>query len=229
MDEIDGVSLGTAGEGRPLVVFVEDDLHGETVDARQDSAGDWSDYEVEAYQVVIDEETRVVTASGEELAFADSGLERYMEQEVLVRTSEPFEREVRSDRDGYIMRDQSLLPAVRAEELVVEELGMEHFHAFVTANLLPSGESPLLGLITAEAGSGLDRNYGVNRSHFHREIAAAASDDTARASLLLEDSVAFFQVEEELDPLPQFLLYDADGFIEAYGNWEDLLEAVAAR
>ncbi|WP_026690843.1 hypothetical protein [Alteribacter aurantiacus] len=125
--DIEGALVSSEGSG-VMVLFVEDNVNG-TGFVYPDTTSDVKSYEVEAYRVVVDRETKLIyEETGEELA-ADISQMPYSPlhfftsytDRIAVNVREGFEKEVSIGREKSVFQDSSFLPIYHADEIVFKK------------------------------------------------------------------------------------------------------------
>jgi hypothetical protein len=224
--DMSGRSIGAEETENLFTVFIEDNLGGNELTSVRNSTFDAEAYEVEAYNVLVSEDTVIkVKETGEETAFRESGLGINVGQWVEVKVEGDFTPEKQDDRDGYIMRDRSFLPVYEAEEVLVAELEFENLHHYVVNNLLSSFGEANLVLIVAEEGSEAWNDFRAQREHYHQELSAYGS---GRKWIGVQEfpasSYESFNPPQEYDTYPVYLIYSGLGLVEMETEWEGVVE-----
>ncbi|WP_147804523.1 hypothetical protein [Alkalicoccus halolimnae] len=223
--DISGKNLGSLSQENVITVFVEDSEGGEEIKMIDVNGLDRRTYEVEAYQLLLTERTRVISNEGEkEVNLGDSGLEMNTTASIQVKTEEEFTREISSRRDNYILYDRDFLPVYHAEEIRVEPLDMDHFHHFVLSTLPPGYGSGYLILFVADRGSEEAKKF-MKREEMSDEIKNyKESDRRIWVTFFPAEEMELFGQSEEFTEYPYYLIYNDEQFLAKEQQWEQVLE-----
>lgn len=203
--EITGQNLGALENGAPLVLFVEDNLHGEEIRMSYGSDFDPNEYEVEAYQVSYDEDTEIVYLDSEEAVENRAILETPVPKEMHVTTEEDFEPQVSGSRENYILEDASLLPAVHAQRIAIEETNLETLQSHIEEDLLPSFDGGVvLALLEEESKEAME--FAIQHSAFHERLNDPSKDRRNWTMLAYSQEMTEAMAGDEVS-YPSYFIY----------------------
>jgi hypothetical protein len=223
--DFSGKNLGSLSQENVITVFVEDSEGGEEVKMINVNELDRRTYEVEAYQLMLTERTRIISKEGEkEIIQEASGLEMNTAVSLQVKTEEEFTREISSRRDNYILYDRDFLPVYHAEEIRVEALEMDHFHHYVLNTLPPGYGSGYLILFVAERDSDEARKFMKRDEMFDELNNYKESDRRIWVTFFPAEEMKLFEQSEEFTEYPYYLIYNDEQFLAKEQQWEQVLD-----
>ncbi|MDG5786275.1 hypothetical protein QA612_02150 [Evansella sp. AB-P1] len=236
-DEYDfnGRSLGISHMENLVTVFVEDNFMGTEIGPFDQQSFNRDTYEVEAYRVLLTEDTRIILDETEEeidmIIREDEALEltRYNDnivslftgngREISIKVEEPFSNETSSNRNDYILYDHQLLPIYTAEEVRIYPL---QFQDFLYRFRHFGNQYTLIGIF--ESGSSDEQQFNMYYNDYLKEINDSGSG-IQPIHFFTFDSGYFetFNPPEEYIHYPLFLIL-SDSSVEHFYEWEKAIK-----
>lgn len=227
---ISGKNLGTEMHNF-LTVFVHDNVAGDDLrigNVNLSNMVDADDYEVEAYNIRLTNETKIIDHYTEEEFYYESvdlnvDYERYQwlyygfGQRVEVKLEEEYSPVISSNRD-YILFNRRLLPIYTAKEITFYPLPLEEF----ILNFAPVQENSYQILLVDEVrGPGFWTEFEAYEQELYM-------NSNLRGKVELEFlSFHFFEelpIEGDPIDIPIFYLIDNDGIVLKTEDWQDVLD-----
>ncbi|MFA9559214.1 hypothetical protein ACERII_18040 [Evansella sp. AB-rgal1] len=236
--DFEGITLGVHDLFNVLTVFVEDNLGGNEVILQGWDPSSFKDYEVEAYQVFLTKDTKIINeGSGEELQMVSrheffsghsetvaSTLLFHPYRKVAVKVEETFSSSVSSNRSNYIMYDRSFLPIYRAKEVRLFPLTFNDFVLTNTVHIQPDEIS-----ITAVYDPSTDNmnNYYFDYDKLWNSL-ISSQDPSAYVTFQTWEVPYFEQYHppSEYQQYPIFFILNEDGLLYDTHDWDDAAEYV---
>ncbi|MBU9710552.1 hypothetical protein [Evansella tamaricis] len=232
---IHGRSLGVFHSQPLFSVFVEDNIGGGSLQNISYGNNDFDvrDYEVEAYNIEITENTKfILDETGEELAFdlndlslfySDARLRSTMEwlssAPISVKIEGDFTQTVSKNRRDYITYSRELLPIYQASEVRLYPLSVDEF---IYSNLSRYGHQSIVVVFDDYTNTG--EEMWEDHDRLWTEINEVTGWEQSINLYILELSYfQMFNVPESFTDYPVYYIFDENGIILDTDNWEDVL------
>ncbi|UTR09064.1 hypothetical protein MM300_14160 [Evansella sp. LMS18] len=232
--DITGINLGASHHGG-VTLFVEDNINGQKVELSgyHFENFDTESYEVEAYHLLFNQETKVIAdRTGEKVSLEEEDyngipfhhpylLWNIFLNDIAVKTVEEFEPKVLTDRE-YILWERTLLPAYTAEEIRVFPVSFEDF---LTETAVQGEDNVLHVMMVTDRIKDYEEFY-VEHDEMYQELAgySRGSEFYVSYGYLEHDDWKLFNEPLETDAFPVYYITDETGIIQTVTDKEKVFE-----
>ncbi|MDQ0256797.1 hypothetical protein J2S74_004219 [Evansella vedderi] len=241
---IEGKNIGASYSMNLLTIFVEDNVAGDNLIRVNPIRFDASEYEVEAYKIIVTKETKIILdETGEEISFTDSNLASKRVNSVEVKVEEDFTREVSHNRHNYITFDRGFLPIYRAKEIRILPNPVENFLYFMTTFIPYPHEDGYAVFLAGDPNSEevqffdfYQANQALNTfqtssrriSLINSNQYMIHSNDLGRGATL-QYLIDEFELPEEYSAQHLYFVFNHGGLVTHTTDWEEVLQYFQAK